>query len=269
MNQTPTIETYPELQRAFNYFNEHLFDNKLTSPLFTLESHARFAGYFTKNKFQSADGKRTTHQIALNPAMFHETGIKDNLSTLVHEMCHQYQTEYGEQSRRSYHDKQWAQYMEERGLIPSHTGLPGGKKTGQKMTHYIEEGGRFDVLADQLIESGFNFAWHDPYSLKRYRLQHQKKKSSVMITSKTAPAPLAGSPNPTTSVATPRQTPDTNPSNTVITQMTPDDQPYNSSNRVKYICLTCAQQCWGKRGLKINCANEGCDNRPFEAENDY
>lgn len=251
MTTTPTIETYPELQRAFNFFNEHLFDNKLSSPLFILESNVRFAGYFTKNKYQSADGKRTTHQIALNPAMFHETGIKDNLSTLVHEMCHQYQSEHGEPSRRSYHDKQWAQYMEERGLIPSNTGLPGGKKTGQKMTHYIEEGGRFDQLADELIQSGFNFAWHDPFTMRRYRLENERKKKSVMITRQNTAAPLAGSANPTTAVATPRQTPDTSPSETITTNPTPEEIPYNSSNRIKYICITCSQQCWGKRGLKI------------------
>src|SRR5690606_29479032 len=100
-----TIDTYPELQRAFNFFNEHLFENKLSSPLFILESNVRFAGHFTKHKFTSADGKRKTHQIAMNPARFHEASVKDNLSTLVHEMCHQYQSEHGQESRRSYHDK--------------------------------------------------------------------------------------------------------------------------------------------------------------------
>ncbi len=33
--------------------------------------------------------------------------------------------------------------MKEVSLIPSSTGLPGGKQTGQRMTHYIAKGGLF------------------------------------------------------------------------------------------------------------------------------
>ena len=33
------------------------------------------------------------------------------------------------------------------GLIPSDTGAPGGKQTGQKVSHYIAGGGRFERLA--------------------------------------------------------------------------------------------------------------------------
>lgn len=33
--------------------------------------------------------------------------------------------------------------MEEIGLIPSNTGEPGGARTGQKMTHYIDPHGKF------------------------------------------------------------------------------------------------------------------------------
>jgi hypothetical protein len=35
--------------------------------------------------------------------------------------------------------------MEEVGLIPSSTGAPGGKRTGQSMSHYIDPDGKFWV----------------------------------------------------------------------------------------------------------------------------
>lgn len=265
MASSPTIDTYPELQRAYNYFNEHLFEGKLIPPLFTLESHVRFRGYFSKNKFRSSDGKRKTHQIALNPASFHELSVKQNLSTLVHEMCHQYQSDFGEESRRCYHDKQWSGYMLERGLIPSDTGLPGGKRTGQSMTHYIEEGGRFDVLASKLIAEGFDFAWHDPYT---FRARRESDKARF-IASNTRSASGGAAAMPLGSgIATPRSTHSVEPGKVLIT-LGGSTEGYNSSNRVKFICMSCSQQCWGKRGLKINCGNDGCDNRPLQAEAEY
>jgi hypothetical protein len=59
-------------------------------------------------------------------------------------MVHLWQQEFGTPSRRAYHNKEWAHKMEIVGLIPSHTGEPGGNRTGQNMTHYIEDGGGFE-----------------------------------------------------------------------------------------------------------------------------
>lgn len=269
MKSQPTIETYPELQRAFNFFNEHLFEGKLSSPLFVLESNVKSAGHFTKNKFISADGKRKTHQIALNPAMFHETGIKDNLSTMVHEMCHQYQAEHGEESRRCYHDKQWAQYMLDCGLIPSHTGLPGGKQTGQKMTHYIEENGKFDVLADQFIKQGFSFAWHDPYTIQRYRNQRNKQKHLGMVTGKKGKAAAAASSSGSTAYALTQPNTGNPEEDAFLSDHIETPNGYNSSNRIKYMCINCSQQVWGRRGLLILCGKPECNKRPFDAEEEY
>ena len=39
--------------------------------------------------------------------------------------------------------------MESMGLMPSATGAQGGKKTGQRVTHYITEGGKFDKITTQ------------------------------------------------------------------------------------------------------------------------
>jgi hypothetical protein len=42
------------------------------------------------------------------------------------------------------------------GLIASCTGKPGGKQTGQKMTHYIEADGPFDCACAEFIALGFD-----------------------------------------------------------------------------------------------------------------
>jgi hypothetical protein len=58
-------------------------------------------------------------------------------------MAHQWQQDIGTPPRHGYHNGEWAQKMEEIGLIPSNTGQPGGKRTGQRMSHYIDRDGRF------------------------------------------------------------------------------------------------------------------------------
>jgi hypothetical protein len=41
------------------------------------------------------------------------------------------------------------------GLIPTDTGAPGGKETGQQVTHYIEPGGAFERACAALMAEGF------------------------------------------------------------------------------------------------------------------
>ncbi|MCM5163877.1 sprT domain-containing protein, partial [Escherichia coli] len=63
-----------------------------------------------------------------------------------------------------YHDRVWGEKMEQIGLMPSNTGLPGGRKTGQQMTHYIIRGGRFQTAVYDLLKSGFSISWYDKWS---------------------------------------------------------------------------------------------------------
>jgi hypothetical protein len=57
---------------------------------------------------------------------------------------HLEQAHFGSPSRSGYHNREWAQLMERIGLMPSDTGAPGGKRTGQRMTHYVVSDGPFD-----------------------------------------------------------------------------------------------------------------------------
>lgn len=74
-------------------------------------------------------------------------------------MVHLWQHHFGTPSRTSYHNKEWAAKMRAVGLIPSDTGRPGGKETGQKVSHYIEEGGPFALACADLLRHGYGVAW--------------------------------------------------------------------------------------------------------------
>lgn len=63
--------------------------------------------------------------------------------------------------RRAYHDKQWGTKMKEIGLYPSSTAQPGGKETGQKVSHYIIEGGAFDRACTAWLEQNPGTLYHD------------------------------------------------------------------------------------------------------------
>ena len=118
-------------------------------------------GYFAGGRFGSKDGAVVTDEIALNPSHFHARTTEESLSTLVREMVHLWQHHFGKPSRTGYHNKEWAAKMREIGLIPTDTGLPGGKDTGQKVTHIIEEGGRFDRACAAYLATGNAFLYHD------------------------------------------------------------------------------------------------------------
>lgn len=110
---SPTTKTYISLTSAYEHFNRELFSNDLPACLITMQRQRGAYGYL-----------------------------------------HLWQYHQGEQkARTSWHNKEWARKICEIGLIPSNTGLPGGKEIGQKMSHYIDRGGRFNSVCDMLISS--------------------------------------------------------------------------------------------------------------------
>ena len=141
----PMSQSYGPIGRAWKAFNQKLFGGELPPCLITLQRKKRALGFFAGRRFRSSDGTIITDEIALNPAHFAQRGAKRVLSTLGHEMAHQWQHHHGKVSRGGYHNLQWAAKMEEIGLVPSHTGRPGGEKTGQRMTHYVRPGGPQDA----------------------------------------------------------------------------------------------------------------------------
>jgi len=153
-SSNPTVEFYSNLQRAFDHFNQHLFEGKLPPCLITLRSSSRHFGYHHKDRFVNREG-RTLDELGLHPGFFTLRPVEEVLSTLVHEMVHHWQDSFGRPSKSNPHNREWAAKMREVGLEPSSTGLPNGKDTGQTVSHFILPKGLFIQSCRKLLEDGF------------------------------------------------------------------------------------------------------------------
>lgn len=167
----PTEEAYSDFLFAFAFFNDTLFEGKLSAPLITFSRKPNMLGAFAPNRFRNRNGE-LAHEIILNPHYLSQRDDVETLSTLVHEMVHQWREEYGPRppsgKKRSggYHDSEWADAMERVGLMPSHTGEPDGRRTGTRMSHYVMSGGAFEFAARKLFSRGYVIRWADRLILK-------------------------------------------------------------------------------------------------------
>jgi predicted SprT family Zn-dependent metalloprotease len=146
-----TQEFYTNLQTAYNYFNEKLFQSELPQCMVTLNRKNNAKGYFCPQVFaQLTDPLNFIAEISLNPDHFTRP-IKEILSTLVHKMCHLWCEIRGYKSRKGFHSKQWVIKMKEIGLTPiDKNGVE--KESAAQMTHKINEGDLFDTICDKLLE---------------------------------------------------------------------------------------------------------------------
>lgn len=165
-------------------------------------------------------GKKVVHEISINPDFMNRED-RDWHSTLVHEMCHLWQEDFGKPSRGGYHNSQWADKMIQVGLMPSDTGEAGGKRTGQSITHYIIPGGKFEQVFNTLSRE----------DLQNLRLRYKPTLAAVP----TRPIRIAGSDGDET------EEPED-----------PDEGESKSGKRKKYTC-GCGCNVWGKSGLVLRC----------------
>ena len=246
--QTPTRQTYTELQTVFDTFNRELFGGELPACLLTLQREKRTYGYFSAQRFGSVDGQKTD-EIALNPAYFAALPLIEILQTICHEMTHVWQYHFGEPGRGRYHNAEWADKMESIGLMPSSTGRPGGIRTGDRMADYPKEGGRFLDVCGQLLHSDFRISWYDRYPAsdaiaagqQSYGLNMDLPASAVTI------AAEAGVP-----MGRPLAAQGARP--TASGTLPPEISTPGKGNRSKYSC-SCGFNVWGKPGLRIVCAD--------------
>ena len=166
----PTLEASAEVYDAYSYFNNALFGGRLPDVLISYTRQKNVLGHFYPKRFERTDGM-LCHEVALNPLFLGLRPLRDSLSTLLHEQCHVWRHDFGPLNRRGgrgsngYHDQVWAEKMESIGLVPSDTGLPGGKKTGHRMSHVIVNSGPFDIACRALLDTGFQINWHDRVNL--------------------------------------------------------------------------------------------------------
>lgn len=245
----PTEEAYAELQHAYDFYNGELFGGALPACLITYQRQKRTFGYFSKERFGRRDGRKTD-EIALNPEYFAVVPMVEVLQTLVHEMAHLWQEHFGKPSRACYHNLQWADKMEAIGLMPSETGQPGGKRTGQAMGDYVIAGGLFDQATKRLLASGFAISWLDRFpALPPPRPAY-------------TPSPVSGEwmesdaePACDDDVILASVSAWTLPPATMTPSLIEKPKVGNRSNRNKYTCPGCELNVWGKPGLRLVCGD--------------
>jgi predicted SprT family Zn-dependent metalloprotease len=157
--RAPGQEIADAFATAFSHFNRELFDNRLPECVVHTQRKRGAHGYFWPGQFRDRAGEVEMHEIAMNPdTMSREVPVV--LSTLVHEMTHLEQQEYGKPGKGGHHNREWGELMDRVGLTPTSTGAEGGKRTGRKVTHMIVEGGPFDESCQRLMATGFTLPWH-------------------------------------------------------------------------------------------------------------
>lgn len=154
--------------------------------------------------------------------------------------------------------------MESIGLMPSDTGKPGGKKTGQSMADYVIPGGKFYQATQRLLASGFIVSWLDRFPAR----------PPTTYLPPASPAMMAGAWIENTAEPAEDDFPELSAIMTAaftapvalqpdLQQEVKEREQENRSNRSKYECPSCSQvSVWGRPGLRIKCAD--CDKQLAE-----
>jgi DNA-directed RNA polymerase subunit RPC12/RpoP len=159
-----------------------------------------------------------------------------------------WQDHFGKPGRRGYHNHEWSSKMEAVGLMPTDTGQPGGRRVGERVTHMIISGGRFDVACAKLITNDFSISWFDRYPPDRPAVASKPTASGKGFVDDIEDDDgdrREGS-----------EGDDGNEqSQGGMSQFIelPPVGGRNKSNRAKYRCSTCTAQLWGKPGMWVYC----------------
>lgn len=224
----PTIHQYDKYQKLYDYYNENLFADELPNCILVLSRNSSLkCGYFYSNRWRDENGNKT-HEISLNPNYLATTTDIDICQTLVHEMCHLWQQVFGKPSRAGYHNRQWGEKMIQVGLMPSNTGEPGGRQTGQQMSDYPIKAGVFQEAFDKMPKDLlFPFKSSNEYLELISQLLATAVGTTIIIDGETIP----------------------------IAEIPLIPSPPKKRNKVKYTCFRCGANAWGKPELEIVCAN--------------
>jgi hypothetical protein len=227
-----TTVQFKTLDDLYQYYNKALFGGSLAECIVNMSRHNNTYGFFAAGRWKSREKgeEKTAHEISINPDYL-DRPFEEWHATLVHEMAHLWQQDFGHPSRAAYHNKEWAWKMRELGLIPSSTGKPGGKETGQFVSHYIDPGGAFIGAFGRLAQE----------DLEALRLKY-------------LPAFPRKEPEPRKRKPGPEEGAGGGAGEGGEGEAAGTAGPYTSKN--KYSC-PCGCNVWGKPGLKIVCGECG------------
>lgn len=239
---TPTDKTYESFLFLFDLFNKKLFDSNLTVPLITLQRKGSALGYFSHKRFVNDQGE-SAHELALNPEYFASLGKIELFQTVVHEMCHLWQYDYGKPSRAGYHNKEWVEKMHSVGLKAISADSPNG--TGQRVCDEIIPDGPLDLLIQNELVEMFSIPYYDRYQrgghvealdlINNQILQHITAEIGIVSVEAISDAPLLES----------------------------NEQKPRKQTRAKFVCPRCQAAAWGKPSLYLIC---GDCKLPFEIQ---
>lgn len=240
MSNKPTLEFYNLFECVYEHYNNILFNSMLKSPLITITRKSTVAGYYSPRRWTNFSRTNIVDEISINPEIFSINPIDEICQTLVHEMCHQWQHNFGKPSRAGYHNKEWADKMEEVGLMPSTTGKEGGNKTGQSMSDYIIHKGVFEIATNELKEKEIfkNLYFETKNSFDEKKLDETPYNNYE-----------SSSPDVIESLS------EENYNSFQINNISYEQvsSGNKNKNRVKYTCETCGTNVWGKPDIKIIC----------------
>lgn len=171
----PTEEFYNFWTYLYSFYNQHLFNSELVDVMITVTRKKNTMGYFSPKRWENnsdEENKQIVGELAMNPSFFKGYNVVEIMQTLVHEMCHVWQFQFGKVTKQmynGYHNKQWANKMIEIGLYPSDTGKEGGKMLGYKMNDYVIENGLFQKTTSILQTlTDFKSLWVDVNPIKNF-----------------------------------------------------------------------------------------------------
>jgi hypothetical protein len=155
-NAKSTTGQWNAYQQAWSWFDDQLFDGEQEPCILNFSRRSkRTNGFFAPDKWSKQ--ALAVPEISLNPDQL-KRPLAAVMSTLAHEMAHQWQFQCGNPSRNGYHNREWSDKMKEIGLHSSNTGQPGGRETGQQVTHYVIEGGLFEKAFHDMPEE-YSIPW--------------------------------------------------------------------------------------------------------------
>lgn len=264
----PTTDLYQALEKAYEYFNRGLFEGDLPDVIFTFQRKSGVMGYFSPERWGNPIGD-TRNEIAINPSFLASSRLIEVCQTLVHEMVHCWQHQFGKPSRKGYHNREWAKKMMLIGLMPSSTGEPGGETIGQAMGDYIIEDGPFMKAYETLTQTiKFDFPWFDRKALPRlynpiiaavpskeggqYVADSGKPKTDANLL-----AGMALGVGGNSTIRTLDSYYEGHQDRETLAEMAPDaffiKEAPRKPTRTKYICEGCGTKVYGKPKLNISC----------------
>lgn len=228
--QNRPVRSHADLDRAYEFLKQELFNGVLPPCLITVQRTRRAYGYYSHRRFVNIDNPaEVVDEIALNPIHFATQLTTKVLATLAHEMAHLWQHHFGEPSRARYHNREWARKMNEIGLGPSSTGAPGGKPTGECVSHYIREDGKFARACARYLESNTPVLFQD----LAYR-------------------PIQGGENS-------GGVDDENGRVGSRMERADRERVRKAATKTRFSCSRCTQNAWASRNAKLLCGGEECD----------